>query len=264
MNRQKIVFLDIDGTLYDNVNCRIPESSIRGLKEMHAQGDIDMVIATGRPYFMIHHLDPIKQYIKAYVLLNGQFVLYEDEVVYENPLPVASLKKLEERARELNISMGFVGRSNAYITQLNDMVKTTFKQFNISPVKVLEDGAFNYQMPVYEAWIFAPYETIMAVKAEIPEFDYMTWGSKGCDVVMKGSSKQDGIIKLIEKLHYDKQNTYAFGDAENDILMFKCCTHSIAMGNAKDEVKVLATMTTDAIDNDGLYKGFVKSGLIRK
>jgi Cof subfamily protein (haloacid dehalogenase superfamily) len=264
MNKQKIVFLDIDGTLYDNLNCRIPESSIRGLKEMHDQGDIDIVIATGRPNFMINHLDLIKQYIKAYVLLNGQFVLYENEVVHENALPVTSLKKLEEKARELNISMGFVGRNNAYITWMNDMVRTTFKQFNISEVKVLENGAFDYHMPVYEAWIFAPYETIMAVKAQIPEFDYMTWGSKGCDVVMKGSSKQDGIIKLIDKLHYDQKNTYAFGDGENDILMFRCCAHSIAMGNAKDEVKAQASMTTDAIDDDGLYKGLVRSGLIRK
>jgi hydroxymethylpyrimidine pyrophosphatase-like HAD family hydrolase len=36
------------------------------------------------------------------------------------------------------------------------------------------------------------------------------------------------------------------------------------MGNAKDEVKAQASMTTDAIDDDGLYKGLVRSGLIRK
>lgn len=260
-NNRKLVFLDIDGTLFDHINGHIPPSALKALKLLKERGDTDLVIATGRPPFMLHHLDEIKHLIDAYILLNGQYVLYNNQVIYEKIMPIHEVKKLEKKAQELGFVIGFVGKDEGYLTGFNEVVQRCFKSFNLEKVKVL-DQPFAYQVPLYALWLFTSWENIMAIKQELNEFDFLPWGSAGCDVVMKGLSKQDGIKKLIEALKANPDNTYAFGDSENDIQMFKGCKISVAMGNSKDLVKKEATFVTDTVDNDGLYKGLVKCGLI--
>ena len=46
----------------------------------------------------------------------------------------------------------------------------------------------------------------------------------------------------------------AFGDMPNDVLMFRKCGFSIAMGNAITEVKVQATAVTDNSQEEGFAK----------
>ena len=55
----------------------------------------------------------------------------------------------------------------------------------------------------------------------------------------------------------------AFGDAFNDIPMFKETGISVAMGNAKPEVKQIADHVTDDIDQDGLYQALRHFQLIK-
>ena len=44
------------------------------------------------------------------------------------------------------------------------------------------------------------------------------------------------------------------GDSPNDVLMFKRSGLSIAMGNASDQVKSQADLTTDSYSDDGFAK----------
>ena len=46
----------------------------------------------------------------------------------------------------------------------------------------------------------------------------------------------------------------AFGDGGNDIQMLSHAPYSVAMGNANNEVKAIASYVTDTVDNDGIKK----------
>ena len=46
----------------------------------------------------------------------------------------------------------------------------------------------------------------------------------------------------------------AFGDMPNDVLMFRKCGFSIAMGNASDAVKAQASAVTDSNEDEGFAK----------
>ena len=48
----------------------------------------------------------------------------------------------------------------------------------------------------------------------------------------------------------------------NDASMFKTCTHSIAMGNAAEELKNMAEYITDDIDHDGIVSALKYFGII--
>jgi hydroxymethylpyrimidine pyrophosphatase-like HAD family hydrolase len=55
---------------------------------------------------------------------------------------------------------------------------------------------------------------------------------------------------------------YAFGDGDNDVMMFKCVGTSVAMGNGSIKAKENASFITDDISDDGLYNALKKLNLI--
>lgn len=74
--------------------------------------------------------------------------------------------------------------------------------------------------------------------------------------------KATAIEKVIQHLNIDKEYTFAYGDDMNDIEMLGFVKHGIAMGNAKEIVKKVADDITDTHNDDGIYKSFIKYGLI--
>ena len=65
---KKIIFFDIDRTLYNPETKSIPNSTIEALKQLHTRDDVEIAIATGRAYYMLHIIDEIKEFIDIYVL----------------------------------------------------------------------------------------------------------------------------------------------------------------------------------------------------
>lgn len=57
-------------------------------------------------------------------------------------------------------------------------------------------------------------------------------------------------------------DTIAFGDAKVDIPMLECCAIGVAMGNGGPEIRAMADMVTDSVENDGLAKAFACLGLL--
>lgn len=44
--------------------------------------------------------------------------------------------------------------------------------------------------------------------------------------------------------------------------MFKFCKNAVAMGNAINELKIIAKFVTDTNDNDGVFKFLVENGFV--
>ena len=55
--------------------------------------------------------------------------------------------------------------------------------------------------------------------------------------------------------HIQSDYTTFFGDRENDLKMFETVGTSVAMGNANDKVKSVATYTTLSNEEDGIVHG---------
>jgi Cof subfamily protein (haloacid dehalogenase superfamily) len=71
------------------------------------------------------------------------------------------------------------------------------------------------------------------------------------DITSKDANK-GGVAELISAyLSVPKEEIATIGDSANDVLMFKHSGFSIAMGNAPNEVKAEAQVTTDSNEDDG-------------
>ncbi len=63
-------------------------------------------------------------------------------------------------------------------------------------------------------------------------------------ITAKAASKGEALLAGCRHLDVDPSEVVAFGDAENDIEMFKVAGASVAMGNAMDSIKAAATTVT--------------------
>lgn len=79
----KLSFFDIDGTLLDH-DKKIPQSTRDAVKQLQEKG-VHVAIATGRAPFMFEDIRK-ELNIHNYVSFNGQYVVFEDEVIFNNPL----------------------------------------------------------------------------------------------------------------------------------------------------------------------------------
>lgn len=66
------------------------------------------------------------------------------------------------------------------------------------------------------------------------------------------ASKKTALYTIMEKMQITEKNVCVFGDYTNDLSMFECASHRIAMANAVQEVKDRATYITDSNNEDGV------------
>jgi Cof subfamily protein (haloacid dehalogenase superfamily) len=74
------------------------------------------------------------------------------------------------------------------------------------------------------------------------------------DITHKDANKGAVVEFLSRHLEVPAVEIATIGDQPNDVLMFKRSGFSIAMGNASDEVKEQATVTTDSYNDEGFAK----------
>ena len=73
-----------------------------------------------------------------------------------------------------------------------------------------------------------------------------------CEIMPKKATKANAISRLKSMWHCDR--VVSFGDAINDIPMFRISDECYAVENAVDELKKLATAVIDSNDSDGVAK----------
>ena len=89
------------------------------------------------------------------------------------------------------------------------------------------------------------------------EVSYSVGWSNWLDIAPDGVSKASGLALVESELGIDHERTVAAGDGLNDLEMIEWADHSIVMGQAKDELKVLGSVVTDPVEDDGLAVALV-------
>lgn len=74
------------------------------------------------------------------------------------------------------------------------------------------------------------------------------------EIMPAGINKGEALLVLATELGIEKDEILAFGDGENDIEMLSLIPHGIAMGNALESVKRVASRVTDTNMNGGILK----------
>ena len=87
---------------------------------------------------------------------------------------------------------------------------------------------------------------------------YPTFG----DIIASGVDKSTGIEKIGEYFGIKVEEMMAIGDGGNDISMIKYAGAGVAMGNAGDDVKLVADFITTSVDDDGVGNALRHYGVL--
>ncbi|MFJ7647955.1 Cof-type HAD-IIB family hydrolase [Lysinibacillus sp. NPDC097279] len=246
----KILFFDVDGTLYNSEKI-LPASAKEALLEARRKG-YEIAIATGRAPFMIQSLLEELD-INTYVTFNGQYVVYRGEVVYTNGVDRDELAKIIAFGEARNEPVVFLDdkRMIASVGGHN-MVSESLGTLKY-PYPEL-DSSYYMQNDVYQTLIFMEEKDEHLYSEAFPNVQFVRWHPYSCDILPKGGSKAAGIEKVLAKMGLTLEDAFAFGDGINDIEMLEAVGTGVAMGNGHERVKAVASHITDHVDADGLAK----------
>lgn len=258
MMNNKIIFFDIDGTLLNHEKT-LPTSTKKAIQLLKENG-VFVAIATGRAPFMFQDLREELD-IDSFVSFNGQFVVFENEVIYENHLNESELGKLYQEAKTNKHPLVFMNdKTMKASVKHHPYIESSLGSLNF--VHPDEDEQFYVNRKLYQSLLFCEVEEEQTYLSKYRDFDFIRWHPYSVDVLPKGGSKAEGIKKMIERLGFHLKDVYAFGDGLNDLEMLKEVGTGVVMGNGVPEAKEIADLITTDVSEDGIWNGLKKLQLI--
>lgn len=246
----KILFFDVDGTLYDSEK-KLPDSARKALFQARENG-YEIAIATGRAPFMISSiLEDLE--IDTYVAFNGQYVVCKGEVIFTDGVPKNELKEIIEFGNQYNHPVVFLDEKQMIASvHNNEFILESLNTLRYPYPKI--DPKFYENNAVYQTLIFMEEKDEPLYRNTFQNVRFVRWHPYSCDILPKHGSKARGIQYVIDKMNIPLKDTFGFGDGLNDIEMLQTVGTSIAMGNAHEQVKKVANVVADHVNNDGLAK----------
>ena len=260
----KIIFTDIDGTIYSHTKREIPESSLRAVKEIQSKG-IKVFLCSGRNYYLIRKsglLDLITP--DGIVMMNGACSCIGadgENTIYDYEIPQDVVSAMIKFSYRLKFGLTLIEPKEGHINFIDDRVidahakyGTRFPQPRKFPIP--------YDKPVYQMIAFCDEFDESLFLPHLNNCKAARWDEYAVDIMPKDSDKSEGMRAVLKYYGYDRSNAMVLGDGNNDIEMLLSAGVGVAMGNAVGKLKAVADYVTDDIDNDGWAKAMLHYGLI--
>ncbi|MFZ7333695.1 Cof-type HAD-IIB family hydrolase [Streptococcus pluranimalium] len=277
---EKIIFLDVDGTLVD-YNNRIPESAVKAIRLAREKGH-KVYVCTGRSRAeMQPEIWDIG--IDGMIGGNGSYVEDNEEVVMHQLISKDDAKHIVDWLHSRGLEFYLESNNGLFASEnFKEAARPVLREYSLRKGKTEEEvkdqeaedalhgliyGGELYRDDLNKvSFILSDYQDHLDSIEEFPNLEAHTWGGRGetalfGDLGVKDINKAYAIAVLLKHLGAEQKDTIAFGDAKIDIPMLDYCQIGVSMGNGGPEILKMADMVTDDVAEDGLYNAFEKLGL---
>jgi len=274
MLKNKVIFLDLDGTLIDH-NFTTPASAVQAVKAAKANGH-RIYMNTGRGVCQVYdHLWELD--FDGFIGGNGIYIEENRKTLFYKPLPQHLLSKVYDYLVDHGI--GFFEEGNYSLYTHTTYLPALSRLLNLSIEEVVEKT--NSLFPTTQYNCTHPHQDInkisIVVNDEVdldalrafiqPELTLGLWALFGnerefADIYQADINKGSAVEFIMDHLGKPLSDAYSFGDGENDFEMIQTAGTGVAMGNAVPALKAVADHVTAPINEDGLLKAFRYVGLI--
>jgi hypothetical protein len=259
----KLIFFDIDGTLWDE-QMKIPDSTRETIAKLKENGH-KVFLCSGRARSNILSEDLLSLAFDGIIAACGTHVEMDGRILLEQLLKPELIKKSIALLEECRMPVVLEGPEYHWISEYgfeeDPYVIYLFRELGKSALP-LRGYTEDMKVNKFSADILADtdYERIFRELGD--SFDFLRHEGDVVEFVPKGVSKATGIGWLCEHLSVSKEDTYAVGDSVNDLDMLQYVGHGIAMGNATAPAKAAAEFITTDIHEDGIKHAMQQYGLI--
>lgn len=275
----KLIASDMDGTLL-NAKQKISDKNIAAIKKAQAQG-VEFLIATGRAPIESRRIVFGAGLKPGFINLNGAMVFDENgKLMVENPLTIdkalAAVKILEESKCYFEIITAHHVYSNSRLHRISNFARWFSRlNQNISYKQALALAAGSDE--VLKVNFVRNYKKIITEKdlkvmkfivfsdegskvlspiadkiEQLGDLIVTSSGSNNIEINSINAQKGPALMEYAALKGYKPEEVVAIGDNLNDESMIRMAGHGVAMANAVDQIKELASFITKSNNDDGV------------
>jgi HAD-superfamily hydrolase, subfamily IIB len=275
LSNQKIIFLDVDGTIVNDEH-KMPESARKAIA-LARKNSHRIYLCTGCSKAEISE-DTWSAGFDGIIGGNGCFIEHEGSVLEHKTVPYEHAEHAIQWMNEHGVDFYSETNSGLYasehiLSRVSKIIYGDASEESQRKTKIAFIDLIYGQDPLREdlnkfSFLLNNNTTLADMEREFSqEFDITPWnftmkGEIYGDLSQKGINKSTGIKLLLEHLQADLKATIGIGDGTNDMEMLNFCGIGIAMGNSTQELKNIADYVTSDINMDGLWNAFKQYELI--
>lgn len=274
---QKLIFLDIDGTLTEPGKNVPPASAVEAVHRAREKGH-KVVLCSGRNYGMLF---PVLEFgFDGLVASAGGYIEYGGQVVYDCPMTPEQQARVLDVFKESGVYRTIGGRNHSYTDE-------GFKEFLAENAQSransellrwriqIENELGIHPMSEYDgepiygmAFMSRGAERLKKPMQMLQdEFDFCIQDEDDCGIVngelaSRAFNKGKAVERLCEFLGISRTDTIGVGDSMNDLEMLRAVEISVCMANGSPSLQKIADMVCPPVTEDGLYCAFEKLQLI--
>lgn len=254
-----LIAIDLDGTALNNQS-RLSDLTINTLRQISDLGH-QVMIATGRPFRSAIDIYNDLEIDGPMINLNGAMMTHPGRPhwrpTYQEELDLEIAFDLIQKQRDLDIELIIAESRENLFSSSPELPEGSFYPKN-SPYlreltrEVLRENPIGLSVFTKEQRQEQVAEAIRNLHGK--QVSVRTWGGDYpvLEVVRKGINKWTGVDRARQFLDIPVERVITFGDQKNDIEMIANAGVGVAMGNAVDQVKSVATSHTLSNDENGL------------
>lgn len=258
MKNIKIIFFDIDGTLIDVDTKKVTPKMLETLRRLKEKGII-ICIATGRAPMAVPTFEGVEFDADPYI---QGILLLQPEGDYLQQSAGAG------RCAENDSECGDAGRpvsvatKDQLISNGTDEDLDQYYAFGKQTVIISDDFDRVSQGTVYQLLMSCRESDFSTILDGVHGAKITSWWDRAVDIIPATGGKGTGIAKVLKYYGFDRSEALAFGDGNNDVEMFQAVGTGVAMENASEKLKAIATDHCGHVAEDGIYYYCVEHGLI--
>ena len=263
MKNVKLIALDLDGTLLMSDHWTVHERNIEAIRRAHAAG-IKVCICTGR---MLEDASDFCRRLglpcmliacngtrAADGLIPGADIFYRQQFASADAHAVVDIL-VQTGLMFSTFEDGCIATRRSadgeeYHLAKRKIVKTLYGEDNVRAA--VERGI----MKIYAVGQAEELEQIEAIRVQIrkqlPHLQVTNSSPLNIEVMPPDAGKGIALQAMAQYLGLERNQVMAMGDAHNDLNMLEYAVHSVAMGNAVDDVKRICRYVTATNDEAGV------------
>lgn len=262
--KNKIVFIDVDGTLVNDDGI-VPKSAEIAIKKARSNGHY-IFLCTGRSKAEL--FDNIMNIgFDGIIGAAGGYIEFRNKVIMHKKVKSDDIKHLVSYFNENNIDFYLESNGGLFVSKnCKKHLRALISDSNF--IDCLIEGEDLIRNDVNKISFLGSPISIEIIQKEFgKKFNIISstvpaFGENSGELSVPGIHKATAIEILLKHLDLSKENTFAYGDGINDMEMLQYVNTGIAMGNANDKLKAIADDVTDSHDENGIYNSFKKYDLI--
>lgn len=283
MKNIKAIFLDMDGTILHENN-KASEYTKQVINQLREQ-NYKVFLATGRSYSEINQLVPNGFTVDGIISSNGTSGEIHGDNLFRHSLTLERVQKIVELAKKQHIYYEVFPFESDRISLKEDedwmkeMISTieppdAVSQSEWSSRREAIKGKIDWQDTLPDAhfskiYLFSPNLD------KITDFrNHLVKNQSNIGITVSNSSRYNaetmpyhtdkgtGIKEMIDHYGIQQEETLVIGDSDNDRAMFNFGHHTVAMKNARQEIKNLTDDITEYTNEEDGAAHYLKTHLL--